>query len=74
MTRKHFGVLCRLAQNFGEVVTREDLLRDVWGFRAMPTTRTVDTHIAGLRAKLEEDASKPRHLLTVHGVGYKLMA
>jgi DNA-binding response OmpR family regulator len=71
MTKKEFGVLRYLAARAGEVVTREELLDQVWGYDAMPTTRTVDTHIASLRAKLEADPSQPRHLQTVHGVGYK---
>ena len=71
MTKKEFGVLRYLAARAGEVVTREELLDQVWGYDAMPTTRTVDNHIASLRAKLEADPSEPRHLQTVHGVGYK---
>ncbi len=73
MTRKEFGVLRLLAAHAGEVITRDDLLNEVWGYENYPTTRTVDNHIALLRAKLEEDASEPRHLLTVHGVGYKFV-
>jgi len=71
MTRKEFGVLRLLAARAGEVVTRDELLNEVWGYEATPTTRTVDNHIASLRAKLERSASEPRHLLTMHGVGYK---
>ncbi len=73
MTRKEFGVLRFLAARAGEVVTRDDLLNEVWGYENYPTTRTVDNHISLLRAKLEEDPSQPRHLLTVHGVGYKFV-
>ncbi len=71
MTRKEFGVLRLLVARAGEVVTRDELLNEVWGYESMPTTRTVDNHIASLRAKLEADAARPRHLLTVHGVGYR---
>jgi DNA-binding response OmpR family regulator len=71
MTKKEFGVLQYLAARAGEVATREELLDDVWGYESMPTTRTVDNHIASLRSKLEADPSQPRHLQTVHGVGYK---
>jgi DNA-binding response OmpR family regulator len=71
MTRKEFGVLRLLAARAGEVVSRDDLLNEVWGFEKYPTTRTVDNHIALLRAKLERDPADPRHLITVHGVGYK---
>jgi len=73
MSRKEFGILRLLAARVGEVVTRDELLDEVWGYEQYPTTRTVDNHIALLRSKLEEDPSKPRYLLTVHGVGYKLV-
>jgi DNA-binding response OmpR family regulator len=73
MSRKEFGVLRLLASRAGEVVTRDELLDEVWGYDQFPTTRTVDNHIALLRNKLENDPSKPRYLLTVHGVGYKLV-
>lgn len=71
MTRKEFGVLRFLAARAGAVVTRDELLNEVWGYEATPTTRTVDNHIASLRAKLEATPSQPHHLLTIHGVGYK---
>jgi DNA-binding response OmpR family regulator len=73
MTRKEFAVLRVLATNAGEVVTRSALLTEVWGFERLPTTRTVDNHIRSLRTKLEPDPSNPQYLLTVHGVGYKLV-
>ncbi|HEV2492542.1 MAG TPA: response regulator transcription factor [Terriglobia bacterium] len=73
MTRKEFGVLRLLASRPGEVVTRDELLNEVWGYESYPTTRTVDNHVALLRSKLEDDPSNPRHVLTVHGVGYKLV-
>ena len=71
MTRKEFGLLRLLASRAGEVLTRDELLNEVWGYEALPTTRTVDNHIASLRAKLEDDPARPRHLVTMHGVGYK---
>jgi DNA-binding response OmpR family regulator len=71
MTRREFQLLQALASRPGEVVTRDELLDRVWGLEAFPTTRTIDNHIAGLRAKLERDPAEPRHLLTVRGVGYK---
>lgn len=71
MTRKEYGVLRYLASRAGEVVSRDELLNEVWGYEATPTTRTVDNHIALLRAKIEADSAQPRHLLTVHGIGYK---
>ena len=71
LTRKEFGLLRLLAARSGEPVTRDALLNEVWGYDATPTTRTVDNHVASLRAKLEDNPSDPRHLFTVHGVGYK---
>jgi DNA-binding response OmpR family regulator len=73
LSRKEFSVLRLLAARMGEVVTRDELLNEVWGYDQYPTTRTVDNHIASLRAKLEDDPAEPRHLLTMHGVGYKLV-
>jgi DNA-binding response OmpR family regulator len=73
MTRKEFAVLRFLASRAGEVVTRDDLLNEVWGYESYPSSRTVDNHVAGLRAKLERDASQPEHIKTVHGVGYKFI-
>jgi len=74
MTRREFQILRLLASRAGEVVTRDELLNEVWGFENYPTTRTVDNHIAGLRAKIEADPAEPRRLRTVHGVGYKFVA
>ena len=70
---KEFGVLRLLVSREGEVVSRTDLLHEVWGYDRFPTTRTVDNHLASLRSKLEKDPANPRHLLTVHGVGYKFV-
>lgn len=72
LTAKEFALLRLLAGAAGEPVTRERALDVVWGVAAFPTTRTVDTHVAGLRAKLEPDPEHPRFLRTVHGVGYRL--
>lgn len=73
LSRKEYGVLCLLAAKAGEVVSRDELLDEVWGYNQYPTTRTVDNHIALLRSKLEDDPADPKHLMTVHGVGYKLV-
>jgi DNA-binding response OmpR family regulator len=74
LSRKEFGTLRFLIARAGEVVSRSELLEEVWDYREYPTTRTVDNHIASLRAKIENDAARPVHLLTVHGVGYKFVA
>ena len=72
LTAKEFAMLRLLAEAAGEPVSRERFLDVVWGYAAFPTTRTVDTHIASLRGKLEKNPDAPRWLKTVHGVGYKL--
>jgi len=71
MTRREFQVLRVLASRPGEVISRSELLDQVWGLDVYPTTRTVDNHIASLRAKLESNPAEPAHILTVRGVGYK---
>jgi DNA-binding response OmpR family regulator len=55
------------------VIARDELLDEVWGYDAMPTTRTVDVHIAWLRQKLEDNPRYPTHIQTVHGFGYKFV-
>lgn len=72
LTAKEFAMLRLMAEAQGEPVTRERFLDVVWGYTAFPTTRTVDNHIASLRAKLETDPDQPRWIKTVHGVGYRL--
>ena len=74
MTRKELGLLRLVASYEGEVLTRDELLDQVWGYESCPTSRTVDNHVAQLRAKLEMVPAEPRHLLTVHGTGYRWCA
>jgi DNA-binding response OmpR family regulator len=74
LTGKEFDVLRLLARHRGEIVTRDRLLEEVWGYETYPTTRTVDNHILRLRQKLEEDPSNPRYILSIYGEGYKLVA
>lgn len=69
---KEFDLLLALAHRQGEVVSRLDLLREVWGYQDEVQSRTVDTHVAELRRKLESDPAEPRHLLTVRKAGYRL--
>ena len=73
MTRKEFALLRFLASRKNTVVTRDEILNKVWGFESFPVTRTVDNHIANLRAKLEVNPAHPAHIQTVHGVGYKFV-
>ncbi|MHC5063930.1 MAG: response regulator transcription factor [Planctomycetota bacterium] len=72
MTPKEFDLLLALCENRGKVISRYDLLTRVWGQAGNITTRTVDTHIAQLRRKLEKDPARPEHILTVRKVGYRL--
>jgi len=72
LTAKEFAMLRLMAAAEGEPVSREKFLDAVWGYTTFPTTRTVDNHVASLRAKLEKNPDDPRWLKTVHGVGYKL--
>lgn len=73
LSPKEYALLRFLAARPGSVVSRSELLHEVWDFEHLPTTRTVDNHVALLRSKLEDDPPNPRHLITVHGVGYKLL-
>jgi DNA-binding response OmpR family regulator len=71
LSRYEAEILRMLIEHRGEVVSRQDLLRKVWGYVHLPTTRTVDNHIARLRKKLERDVENPVHVVTVHGLGYR---
>ena len=73
LSPKAYGILRLLWESQGRAVSRGDILQEVWGYDIYPTTRTVDNHIAELRAALESDPANPRHLLTVHGVGYRFV-
>ncbi len=66
-------ILKLLIQHKGEAVKRDQILNEIWGMDMYPTTRVVDFHISNLRKKLENNADKPEHILTVHGVGYKFV-
>ena len=73
LSPREFELLRYLIERKGETVSREKLLEDVWGYESYPSTRTVDTHIAKLRAKIGDSGSEPRHILTIHGMGYKFV-
>lgn len=74
LSAREYRLLRYLVSKQGSVVTRDELLDEVWGYNSYPTTRTVDNHIARLRQKIENDIDEPQHILTVHGVGYKFVA
>lgn len=73
LTPKAFDLLLALLRREGAVVSRLDLLEEVWGHRAAVVTRTVDVHVAELRRKLEESSAEPRHILTARKAGYRLV-
>jgi len=73
LSPREFELLRYLIERKGETVSREQLLEDVWGYDSYPSTRTVDTHIAKLRAKIGDSGSEPRYVLTIHGLGYKFV-
>ena len=73
VTAQEFKVLKFLMENAERVVSREELLNEVWGYQNYPSTRTVDNHILKLRQKLEKDPSNPVHFRTVHSSGYKFV-
>ncbi len=73
MTAMEFQLLCYMIENEGRVLSREEILKEVWGFQRAPQTRTVDVHITWLRSKVEPDRGKPQFLVTVRGTGYKFV-
>ena len=72
VTPMEFDLLVALLRRRGTIASRLDLLKEVWGHTSSVLTRTVDTHVAELRRKLEDDAAQPRHILTVRKAGYRL--
>ncbi|HEV3253242.1 MAG TPA: response regulator transcription factor [Candidatus Acidoferrales bacterium] len=73
LTAQEFKILKFFAQNAERVISRAELLNEVWGYQSYPTTRTVDNHIWRLRQKLESDPENPVHFRTVHAAGYKFV-
>src|SRR5579863_2298407 len=73
LTAQEFKTFQFLVQNADRVISRDELLNEVWGYQNYPSTRTVDNHILKLRQKLERDPSSPVHFRTVHGMGYKFV-
>ena len=71
LSAREFQLLRYMIERRGAVLTRDELLTEVWGYLAMPSTRTVDVHVAWLRQKLEENPQVPQHILTIRGLGYK---
>ncbi|MGI9542917.1 MAG: response regulator transcription factor [Cyclobacteriaceae bacterium] len=74
LSHREFEVLQHLWDHKNETVSRYQLLEHIWGYQEKPTTRTVDNFILKLRQKIEENPDKPKTILTVHGIGYKLIS
>lgn len=73
LSAREFGLLRYFIEHRETAITRDVLLNEVWGYHAMPSTRTVDVHVAWLRQKLEPNSRHPQYILTVHGLGYKFV-
>jgi two-component system alkaline phosphatase synthesis response regulator PhoP len=73
MSAKEFHLLQYFVEHRGATLSRDELLREVWEYGGLPTTRTVDVHVAWLRQKIEKDPKSPQLILTVVGLGYKFV-
>ena len=73
LSAREYQLLRYMIEHRNEVISRDQLLNDVWGYNAMPSTRTVDVHVAWLRQKIEPNSRHPQYLLTVHGLGYRFV-
>lgn len=73
LSAREFKLLKYFLAHRGAVLSRDELLNEVWGYSALPSTRTVDVHVAWLRQKIEDNPKYPRYVITVHGLGYKFM-
>jgi two-component system alkaline phosphatase synthesis response regulator PhoP len=73
LSAREFRLLVYFIEHRGATLSRDELLNQVWGYSAMPSTRTVDVHVAWLRQKIEANPRHPQYLLTVHGLGYKFV-
>jgi two-component system, OmpR family, alkaline phosphatase synthesis response regulator PhoP len=71
LSAREFQLLRYFVEHRGATLTREELLNEVWGYNSMPSTRTVDVHVAWLRQKIEPNPRHPQFILTIHGIGYK---
>ena len=74
LSNREFAIMEYFIHHEGEVIHRDELLDEVWGYDVMPTTRTVDNFILDLRKKLEENRSKPKHIISIRGIGYKFIS
>jgi len=73
LSPREYEILKCLIERQGEIVSRDDLLNQVWGYYSYPNTRTVDAHIAKIRRKIEDKPEEPKLIITIHGIGYKFL-
>ena len=73
LTPREYEMLKCFIERQGEIISREELLHQIWGYDSVPDTRTVDAHIVKLRKKIEDEPGDPRLIVTVHGIGYKFL-
>ena len=73
LSPREYEILRCFIEKQGEIVTREDLLTQVWGYDSFPNTRTIDAHIVKLRQKIEDQPEEPKLIITIHGIGYKFL-
>jgi len=73
LSAREFKLLRYFVEHRGAALSRDELLNEVWGYNAMPSTRTVDVHVAWLRQKIEDNPRHPQYIHTVHGLGYKFV-
>jgi DNA-binding response OmpR family regulator len=73
LSPREYEILRFFTERRGEIVSRQELLKEIWGYYSFPDTRTVDAHIAKLRSKIEDNSEEPKLIITVHGLGYKLL-
>ena len=73
LSPREYEILKCLVTKQGEIVTRDELLKQVWGYDSLPNTRTIDAHIVKLRQKIEDNPEDPKLIITIHGIGYKFL-
>jgi DNA-binding response OmpR family regulator len=73
LSPREYELLKWFTEREGEIVSRDELLNQVWGYDSFPDTRTIDTHIAKLRHKIEDNPEEPKLIVTIHGIGYKFL-
>jgi len=73
LSPREYELLKWFTEREGEIVSRDELLNQVWGYDSFPNTRTIDTHIAKLRHKIEDNPEEPKLIVTIHGIGYKFL-